>query len=64
MRLMALLTAWKKLRERKATMADDKSFLGANDIAEILGCSASYAYNIIWQLNAELQEKKYITAGT
>ena len=42
-------------------MADDKSFLGANDIAEILGCSASYAYNIIWQLNAELQEKKYIT---
>ncbi len=42
-------------------MADDKSFLGANDIAEILGCSESYAYNIIRQLNAEMQENNYIT---
>ena len=32
-------------------MADDKRFLGANDIAEILGCSASYAYNVIRQLS-------------
>ena len=42
-------------------MADDKRFLGASDVAEILGCSASYAYNVIRQLNAEMQEKKYIT---
>lgn len=42
-------------------MADDKRFLGANDIAEILGCSASYAYNVIRQLNAEMKEKNYIT---
>ena len=40
-------------------MADDKRFLGANDIAEILGCSASYAYNVIRQLNAEMKEKNY-----
>lgn len=42
-------------------MADDKRFLGANDIAEILGCSASYAYNVIRQLNEEMKEKNYIT---
>ena len=42
-------------------MADDKRFLGANDIAEILGCSASYAYNVIRQLNAEMKEKNYIS---
>ena len=42
-------------------MADDKRFLGANDIAEILGCSAGYAYNVIRQLNAEMKEKNYIT---
>lgn len=42
-------------------MADDKRFLGANDIAEILGCSVSYAYNVIRQLNAEMKEKNYIT---
>lgn len=42
-------------------MADDKRFLGANDIAEILRCSASYAYNVIRQLNAEMKEKNYIT---
>lgn len=42
-------------------MADDKRFLGANDIAKILGCSASCAYNVIRQLNAEMKEKNYIT---
>ena len=42
-------------------MGDDKRFLGANDISEILGCSVSYAYNVIRQLNEEMKEKNYIT---
>ena len=39
----------------------EKRFLQAEDVAEELSVSASYAYKIIRQLNAELKEKGYIT---
>lgn len=42
-------------------MAEEKRFLNANDVAEIMECSQCQAYKIIKQLNAELNEKGFIT---
>ena len=42
-------------------MGDVKRFLGAKEVSEILGCSESYSYNVIRQLNEEMKEKNYIT---
>lgn len=42
-------------------MAEEKRFLNAADVAEVMECSKSRAYEIIRQLNNELEEKKYIT---
>ena len=39
----------------------EKRFLRAEDVAEELSVSVSYAYKIIRQLNAELKEKGFIT---
>ena len=38
-----------------------KLMITANEIAEELGISSTYAYKIIRQLNAELAKKGYIT---
>ncbi len=40
---------------------EEKRFLTAADVAEVMECSKSRAYEIIKKLNAELEEKHYIT---
>lgn len=42
-------------------MAEEKRFLSAAEVAQIMECSTSRAYEIIRKLNAELEEKDYIT---
>ena len=42
-------------------MAEEKRFLDAKDVSEIMECSQGQAYKIIRQLNDELKEKGYIT---
>ena len=37
-----------------------RKLLGAQEVAEILNISASYAYKIIDQLNCELKDKGYL----
>ena len=41
-------------------MAEEKRFLSAADVADIMECSPSRAYAIIRQLNAEMTEKGFI----
>lgn len=41
-------------------MAEEKRFLKAEDVAEIMECSKSAAYTIIRQLNDELKEKGFV----
>ena len=38
-----------------------KQFIGADEIAETLEMSRTYAYTVIKKLNAELAEKGYLT---
>ena len=38
-----------------------KQFIGAKEVAEIMGVSETKAYQIIRQLNADLAERGYIT---
>ena len=42
-------------------MIEEKRFLSADDVAKIMECSKSQSYAIIKKLNAELEEKHYIT---
>ena len=42
-------------------MAEEKRFLDAKYVSEIMECSQGQAYKIIRQLNDELKEKGYIT---
>lgn len=46
---------------KEKSMAEEKRFLTAADVAEVMECSTSRAYEIIKKLNAELEEKNYIT---
>lgn len=39
----------------------DKQFLNASDVAQILECSVQQAYKVIRKLNEELQADNYIT---
>lgn len=39
----------------------DKLFLTAEEVAEIMGVSITYAYKLIHRLNEELSEKGFIT---
>ena len=38
-----------------------RQLIGANQVAEILGISSSYAYKIIEELNQELEKAGYLT---
>lgn len=42
---------------------DKKNFLTAQDIADEMGVSKSYAYKILKQLNAEMKELGYLTVA-
>ena len=39
----------------------EKSFMRVEEVAAELGVSKSFAYKIVQKLNAELQEKGYLT---
>ena len=39
----------------------ERNFMRVEEVAEELGVSKSYAYNIVQQLNAELKAKGYLT---
>ena len=39
----------------------ERQFIGAKEVAEILGVSESKGYGIIRELNKELKERGYIT---
>ena len=41
-------------------MAEEKRFLSAEDVSQILECSKSQSYTIIRKLNDELAEKGFI----
>ena len=40
---------------------ENKRYLNAQDVADMLEVSISMAYKIIWELNMELEKEKYIT---
>ncbi len=44
------------LKERRKSMVNNK-FINAQEVADEIGVSKSYAYKIIQQLNKELKEK-------
>ena len=46
-------------KERRQRM--ERQFIGAKEVAEILGVSESKAYSVIRDLNKELKERGYIT---
>lgn len=41
-------------------MAEEKRFLNAEEVSQIMECSKSQAYAIMRQLNAELKERHYV----
>lgn len=42
-------------------MANYKYMMSAGDVAKELGCSKSYAYKVVRELNGELSKAGYIT---
>lgn len=57
MELIGEAERYQKERRRRV----ERQFIGAKEVAEIIGSSESKAYSIIRQLNAELNDKGYIT---
>ncbi len=51
-----------KCMEDRAMM-NEKNFIRAEEVAEILDVSKSYAYKIVQRLNAELKAKAYLTVS-
>ena len=41
----------------------ENRLIGASEVAEMLGVSHTYAYNVIKALNKELQEQGYLTVS-
>lgn len=41
-------------------MAEEKRFLSADDVANVMECSKSRAYGVIRQLNEELKERGFV----
>ncbi len=41
----------------------DNRFMRAEEVADVLGISVSFAYKIVRKLNAELKEKGFITVA-
>ena len=44
-------------------MTNEKSFIRAEEVAEMLDVSKSYAYKIVQRLNAQLKAKGYLTVS-
>lgn len=47
-------------QEGKERECMERQFIGAKEVAEILGVSESKGYSVIRELNSELKEKGYI----
>ncbi len=58
----SVISKFKRFSIRKEVKRKmERRFMQAEDVAEELSVSVSYAYKIIRQLNAELKEKGFIT---
>ncbi len=58
--IMELIGAAERAQEERRQKLD-RQFIGAKEVAEILGVSESKGYSVIRELNKELKEKGYIT---
>lgn len=52
---------WLKIYHRLGVRNVENTFIRANEVAEILGVSKSYAYKLIKKLNNQLKEQGYLT---
>lgn len=58
--IMELIGAAERAQEERRQKVE-RQFIGAKEVAEILGVSEGKAYSVIRELNQELKEKGYIT---
>ena len=58
--IMDLIGAAERAQEERRQKVE-RQFIGAKEVAEILGVSESKSYGIIRELNKELKERGYIT---
>ena len=58
--IMELIGAAERYQEERRQRVE-RQFIGAKEVAEILGVSDGKAYSVIWELNKELKERGYIT---
>lgn len=58
--IMELIGAAERYQEERRQRVE-RQFIGAKEVAEILGVSESKAYSVIRDLNKELKERGYIT---
>ena len=58
--IMRMLSEAERAQEERRQKVE-RQFIGAKEVAEILGVSESKSYGIIRELNKELKEKGYIT---
>lgn len=59
-KIMELIGEAERAQEERRQKLD-RQFIGAKEVAEILGVSESKGYSVIRELNKELKEKGYIT---
>ena len=50
-----------KTKERRHLLMENKRFLTAQDVMEMLDVSLPYAYKLIRRLNAELESEGFVT---
>lgn len=58
--IMDLIGAAERAQEERRQKVE-RQFIGAKEVAEILGVSESKAYSVIRELNKELKERGFIT---
>ncbi len=58
--IMDLIGAAERVQEERRQKVE-RQFIGAKEVAEILGVSESKSYGIIRELNKELKERGFIT---
>ena len=60
--IMELIGAAERYQEERRQRVE-RQFIGAKEVAEILGVSDGKAYSVIRELNKELKERGYITVS-
>ena len=48
-------------KKKEGMPLTDNTFMRVEEVAQVLGVSVSYAYQIIQKLNAEMKEMDYLT---